>query len=159
MLAKITSKVIKRLLVISKMPLKLNKQNVMDEEMEEIRRSLSFLSEELSKVSKQQTKLIELMDEVKHLKTIIKEKDKKINNLEKRIENLEQYTRMEDLVVTKHMPGRQLSQTKVRTPPTASYKLQSNKSSSSSRAETYPSQGITSQHVTHYPEKTADQSL
>lgn len=57
-------KVIKRQ-IISKMLPKLNKQNVMDEEMEEIRRSLSFLSEDLSKVSRQRTKLIKLMDEVK----------------------------------------------------------------------------------------------
>lgn len=55
------------------MPLKPNKQHSMDDEMEEIRKSLSFLGEELRKVSKQQAKLIELMNEVKHLK-IIKEK-------------------------------------------------------------------------------------
>ncbi len=88
------------------MPPKSNKQNVMEEEMEEIRRSLSFMSDELSNVFKQQTKLIELMNEVKYLKTIIKEMDTKIHDMEKRIEDLEQYTRMEDLIIsgleTKH---------------------------------------------------------
>lgn len=70
------------------------------EEMEEIKKSLSFMSEELSKVSKQQTKLMELMDEVKLLKTIIKEKDERIVNLERKVDDLEQYTRMDDIIIT-----------------------------------------------------------
>lgn len=70
------------------------------EEMDEIKKSLSFMSEELSKVSKQQTKLMELMDEVKLLKTIIKEKNERIMNLERKVDDLEQYTRMEDIIIT-----------------------------------------------------------
>ncbi|KAJ8394509.1 hypothetical protein AAFF_G00045190 [Aldrovandia affinis] len=71
-----------------------------DEELEEIRKSLNFMSEEVSKVAKQQAMLMELMDEVKQLKNLVKEKDKKIDGLERRIDDLEQYTRMEDLIIS-----------------------------------------------------------
>ncbi|KAJ8344588.1 hypothetical protein AAFF_G00232760 [Aldrovandia affinis] len=71
-----------------------------DEELEEIRKSLNFMSEEVSKVAKQQAILMELMDEVKQLKNLVKEKDKKIDGLERRIDDLEQYTRMEDLIIS-----------------------------------------------------------
>lgn len=74
--------------------------NVMEEEMEEIKKSLNFMSEEISKVLKQQSKLLDLMEEVKQLKNLVKEKDKVITGLERRIEDLEQYTRMEDLIIT-----------------------------------------------------------
>lgn len=71
-----------------------------EEELEEIRKSLNFMSDELSKVAKQQGMLHDLMDERKQLKNLIKEKDKKIDDLEWRIEDLEQYTRMDDLVIS-----------------------------------------------------------
>lgn len=74
--------------------------NVSEEEMEEIRKSLNFMSEELSKVAKQQVMLLDLLGEVKQLKNLIKEKDKKIEGLERRIEDLEQYSRMEDIIVS-----------------------------------------------------------
>ncbi|KAJ8353064.1 hypothetical protein AAFF_G00112080 [Aldrovandia affinis] len=67
--------------------------------MEEIRKSLNFMSEELSKVARQQTTLLELTNEVKQLKNLKKEKDKKTDSIERRIDDLEQYSRMED---TKH---------------------------------------------------------
>lgn len=57
----------------------------MEEEIEEIWKSLSFMTEEISKLAKQMK-----MDEVKHPKMLIKEKDKKIENLEKSIDDLEQ---------------------------------------------------------------------
>lgn len=71
-----------------------------EEELEEIRKSLNFMSDELSKVAKQQGMLHDLMDEIKQLKNLIKDKDKKIDDLEQRIEDLEQYTRMDDLVIS-----------------------------------------------------------
>ncbi len=50
--------------------------------------------------------LLDLMDEVKQLKNLLKEKDQKIEVLERRVDELEQYTRMEDLIIsgleTKH---------------------------------------------------------
>ncbi len=72
--------------------------SVVEDKLEEIRKSLNFMSDELSKVAKQQTMLLDLMDEVKQLKNLVKEKDKKIEGLERRIDELEQYTRLEDLM-------------------------------------------------------------
>ncbi|XP_049340264.1 uncharacterized protein LOC125804780 [Astyanax mexicanus] len=79
-------------------PKKVN--NISEEEMEEIRKSLNYMSEELSKVVKQQAMLLDLMGEVKQLKSLVKEKDKTIELLERRIDDLEQYTRMEDLIIS-----------------------------------------------------------
>lgn len=83
------------------------KDNAVGLELEEIRKSLDFMSGELSTVAqqqatvaKQQTMLLSLMDDVKQLHTLIKEKDAKIDALETRIEKLEQYTRMENVIVT-----------------------------------------------------------
>ena len=72
----------------------------LSEDMEEVQKSLNFMSEELSKVVKQQVGLLELIDEVRQLKAVIKEKDRKIEELERRVDDLEQYTRMEDLVIS-----------------------------------------------------------
>lgn len=40
------------------------------------------------------------MDEVKRLKVLNMEKDKNISELERRVDNLEQYSRMNDIVIT-----------------------------------------------------------
>lgn len=72
----------------------------MEKDMEEVKKSLNFMSDELTKVAKQQTDLIKLIEEVQNLKSVIKEKDKKIEELENRVEQLEQYTRMEDVVIS-----------------------------------------------------------
>uniref|UniRef100_A0A1A8PAD9 Uncharacterized protein n=1 Tax=Nothobranchius rachovii TaxID=451742 RepID=A0A1A8PAD9_9TELE len=69
------------------------------EDLEEIKRSLNFMSGELSKVTSQQDRLLRLMEEVKELKILLTEKDKKISALEQRVDELEQYTRREDLVI------------------------------------------------------------
>lgn len=74
--------------------------NVVEEELEEIRKSLNFMSDELSKVAKQQAMLLDLMDEVKQLKNLVKEKDKIIDGLERKIDDIEQYTRLEDLIIS-----------------------------------------------------------
>ena len=68
-------------------------------DMEEVKRSLNFLSEELTKVSTTQKGLLVLIDQVCQLQTAIKEKDKTIEALERRVEDLEQYSRMDDLVI------------------------------------------------------------
>ncbi|XP_061899293.1 stAR-related lipid transfer protein 9 [Entelurus aequoreus] len=82
------------------------KHKKLEEEMEEIRKWLNSLSEDVRTVAKQQDTLTELLTEIKMLKNIIKEKDKKIVDLEARIDEIEQYTRMEDLIIsgleTKH---------------------------------------------------------
>lgn len=74
--------------------------NIVDEEICEIKESLNFMSEEISKVVKQQGKLLDLMEEVKQLKILVKEKDRIITGLERRIDDLEQYTRMEDVIIS-----------------------------------------------------------
>lgn len=69
------------------------------EDIEEIKKSLNYMSDELNKMVKKQD-LMSLIDEVRQLKTVIQEKDKRIEELERRVEDLEQYTRMDDVVVT-----------------------------------------------------------
>ncbi len=51
------------------------------EDMEEVKRPLNFMSEELSKVAKQQMGELDLIEKVQQLKAGIKEKDKKIEEL------------------------------------------------------------------------------
>lgn len=69
-------------------------------DMEEIKRSLNFMSSELAKVTSQQERLLKLVDEVTTLKIMMREKDVRISTLEQRIDELEQYTRRDDLVIT-----------------------------------------------------------
>lgn len=72
----------------------------MEEDVEDIRKSLSMLMEEMAKVTVQLSKLTDLVSEVKQLRHMLTEKDKTISELEIRIDNLEQYTRMEDVIIT-----------------------------------------------------------
>lgn len=65
------------------------------EELEEIKLSLNFITEEISKIVKQHMVLIDLVEVMKELKAKIIEKDKTIN---RRVDELEQYTRMEEVV-------------------------------------------------------------
>lgn len=58
------------------------------------------MSAEISDVAKKQTELVALMEEVRLLKLGLKEKDKKISELEKRVDDLEQYSRMDDLLIS-----------------------------------------------------------
>ena len=68
-------------------------------DMEEVKRSLSILTEEVTKLSTTQKGLLVLIEEVCQLKTVIEEKDKTIGELERRVEDLEQYSRIDDLVI------------------------------------------------------------
>lgn len=72
----------------------------MESDLEEIKTSLNTLTEEIHKVSTQQQMLMDLTREVKELKRQNDEKDKKITALENRVADLEQYTRMNDLIIT-----------------------------------------------------------
>lgn len=71
-----------------------------NEEIEEIKKTLDFLSEEISTVSKQQKSIIDLMSEIKELKKQNEEKDKRIASLECRVADMEQHSRMNDIVVS-----------------------------------------------------------
>ena len=70
------------------------------DEAEEIRRLLDFLSAEVAKISAQQTKIMDLMGEIHTLKIQNIEKDTKITLLENRVDDLEQYSRMNDLIIS-----------------------------------------------------------
>ncbi|KAK1882344.1 Ubiquinone/menaquinone biosynthesis C-methyltransferase UbiE [Dissostichus eleginoides] len=70
------------------------------DEVEEIKKSLDFLSAEIKTVAAQQNKIMELMGEIQSLKIQNIEKDKKITFLENRVADLEQYTRMNDLIIS-----------------------------------------------------------
>ncbi len=70
------------------------------EEADEIKKSLDFLSEEVSAVRLQQKSIMDHVKEVKALRTENAEKDKQIAHLERRVTDLEQYTRMNDVIIT-----------------------------------------------------------
>lgn len=61
--------------------------------MEEIERSLNYMSEELSKLSKQQELLIGSMEEVQRLKVLLNDRDKRIADLQHKVDDLDQYSR------------------------------------------------------------------
>lgn len=87
------------------MPPKKNNAGI-EEELDEIKKSLNFMSSEITKVATQQEKLLNLMEKVNELENMVKEKDKKIEKLEKRLDDLEQYSRVNDIIIqgleTKH---------------------------------------------------------
>ncbi|KAJ3581028.1 hypothetical protein NHX12_017141 [Muraenolepis orangiensis] len=58
------------------------------------------MSEEISKVVKQQVDIMELMKEVCELKATINQRDQKIELMEQRIDDLEQYSRIDDIVIS-----------------------------------------------------------
>lgn len=75
-------------------------------ELEEIKRSLNYMSKDIFTLTQQQAKIVTLLDEVKNLKVLLSEKDEVINGLEKRIDDLEQHTRVDEVIIngleTKH---------------------------------------------------------
>lgn len=68
------------------------------EEVDDIKRSLDMLMEEVSVVRQQQKTIMSLVEEVKALRLQNIEKDKRIMSLENRVADLEQYTRMNEIV-------------------------------------------------------------
>lgn len=70
------------------------------EEGDDIKKSLDFLSEEISVVKQQQKTILNLVEEVKALRIQNAEKDRRLAHLESRVAELEQYTRINDVIVT-----------------------------------------------------------
>ena len=70
------------------------------EEIEDIKKSLDFLGEEISAVRMQQKTILDLVEEVKVLRLQNTERAKRIASLENRVEDLEQYTRINNIIVT-----------------------------------------------------------
>uniref|UniRef100_A0A1A7XGY8 Uncharacterized protein n=1 Tax=Iconisemion striatum TaxID=60296 RepID=A0A1A7XGY8_9TELE len=73
--------------------------SVNEEELEDIKKSLNFMSEEIT-ISKQQKLILNLMEDIKELRRLSEEKDKRIAMLEGRVSELEQYSRVNDVMVT-----------------------------------------------------------
>ena len=73
---------------------------MMEKDMEELRKAVGTLTTDMAKVLKQLKTLPELVSEVKQLKEIIREKDNTIDQLERRISELEQYSRIDDVIIT-----------------------------------------------------------
>lgn len=85
----------------SRMPPKKLPNQPLDDEMVEIKKSLTSLHQQIGKITTQQTHLLKLVEQVNtlqlqinNLQTKIKEKDDKIKTLEIRLDDLEQYSRM-----------------------------------------------------------------
>ncbi|KAI9525221.1 hypothetical protein NQZ68_009901 [Dissostichus eleginoides] len=76
------------------------KKTIAAEEVEDIKKSLDFLAEEISADRLQQKNILDLVKEVKDLRIQNAEKDKRRTYLESRVEDLEQYTRMNNVIVT-----------------------------------------------------------
>lgn len=76
------------------------KKNTAMEEGEELRKAIDSLTENVASMREEQKKILDLVEEVKKLRKENQEKDNKIEELEKRVDELEQYTRMNDVIVT-----------------------------------------------------------
>lgn len=76
------------------------KKNPAAEESEEVKKALESLSQDVADIKDKQDKILKLVGEVAQLRVLLEEKDKKIDALEKRVEDLEQYSRINDVVVT-----------------------------------------------------------
>lgn len=70
------------------------------EDIDEIKKALGFMSQEITQVATEQRGLKELLEEIKQLKKEAQEKDKKIEQLERRIDDLEQFSRKDDLLIS-----------------------------------------------------------
>ncbi|MEQ2208023.1 hypothetical protein XENOCAPTIV_023342 [Xenoophorus captivus] len=76
------------------------KKNPVLEDFEEIRKAMDFLSGETSAIRLQQKYILDLVEEVKALQLLNVEKNKRITVLENHMADLEQYTRMNDVIIT-----------------------------------------------------------
>ncbi|CAL8305163.1 unnamed protein product [Merluccius merluccius] len=76
------------------------KKNLTAGDGESIKESLDFLSAEVAAIKQQQKTILDLVLEVKQLKLQNAEKDKQLLYLDNIVADLEQYTRMNDIIVT-----------------------------------------------------------
>ena len=74
--------------------------NALSKDLEEIKRSLNSMGQEMIKICKQQSNLIQLLDEVRELKEQLIQRDKRIEILEQRIDDMEQRSLARDVVIT-----------------------------------------------------------
>lgn len=69
-------------------------------DLEELKKSVEFMGLQMETMANKQDTLMDLMKEMKELRKLNEEKDVMIAQLEGRISDLEQYTRMNDIIVT-----------------------------------------------------------
>ena len=70
------------------------------EEVDDIKRSLDFLTEEVSAVRLQQSGILKLVEEVKALRIQNEEKTSDPSFLENRVADLELYTRINNVIIS-----------------------------------------------------------
>ena len=70
------------------------------EETDELKKSLELLIEEVKVLSEGQKKILDLTEEIKQLRLENAQKDTRIGELERRLDDLEQYSRMNDVIIT-----------------------------------------------------------
>ncbi|XP_034051496.1 uncharacterized protein LOC117532287 [Thalassophryne amazonica] len=76
------------------------KKSSVVEESEEVKKALELVSLDVADIKIKQDKILKLVEEVARLRALLEDKDKRIEALEKRVEDLEQYSRINDVVVT-----------------------------------------------------------
>lgn len=67
---------------------------------EDLRKSVEFMSHQMESMTIKQDSIMDMIKEIKELKRLSKEKDVKIDQLENRLSDLEQYTRLNDVIIT-----------------------------------------------------------
>ena len=72
----------------------------LQKDMEELKESMNMLTTEVANITKQNSVITELLSEIKLLKKQNIEKSREIEVLTRRVDELEQYTRMDDLIIT-----------------------------------------------------------
>ncbi|KAM3602089.1 uncharacterized protein V6R79_024100 [Siganus canaliculatus] len=70
------------------------------EKVDKLKKRSFFLSEDVSEVRLEQKSIQGLIEEVKALSLLNEEKDKRITYLETRVADLEQYTQVNDVIIT-----------------------------------------------------------
>ena len=73
---------------------------VLQKDMDDLKTTVEMMSANVETMMKQQAIITDLMGEVKKLKRQNIDQEKKIINLENRLDSLEQYSRMNDVIIS-----------------------------------------------------------
>lgn len=69
-------------------------------DLEEMKESMNMMSGEMATLTKQQSIITDLLSEIKQLKRLNMEQEQRIDFLENRLADLEQYSRMNDVIIS-----------------------------------------------------------